>query len=119
MCPDAQPSPATNPDLRPELQRDVQRLLGRCLLRLQQYEHLMKAVLAHHEFAGPPNELEARLEERVSTFSGQTLGQLDLVQISGPVEQRSPECEAFQALSTASQTAGATRPWTPKRPSAN
>lgn len=40
-------SPATNA-LQP-LQRDVQRLLGRCLLRLQQYERLMKAIVAHHE----------------------------------------------------------------------
>ena len=37
----------------PCLQREVQRLLGRCLLRLQQYERLLKALVAHHELAGP------------------------------------------------------------------
>jgi hypothetical protein len=63
-------------DLRPELQWQVQRLLGRCLLRLQQYEHLMKAVLAHHELAGPVDELEALREERAKTFSRKSLGQL-------------------------------------------
>jgi len=35
------------------LQRDVQRMLGRCLLRLQQYEKLMKAIVAHHEISAP------------------------------------------------------------------
>ena len=33
------------------LQREVQRMLGRCLLRLQQYEQLMKAIVAHHEIS--------------------------------------------------------------------
>ena len=33
------------------LQREVLRLLGRCLLRLQQYEQLMKAIVAHHEIS--------------------------------------------------------------------
>lgn len=36
-----------------DLQREVQRLLGRCMLRLQQYERLLKAIVAHHELAGP------------------------------------------------------------------
>ena len=31
-----------------DLQREVQRLLGRCMLRLQQYERLIKAIVAHH-----------------------------------------------------------------------
>ena len=30
-------------------QHEVQRLLGRCLLRLQQYEKLVKAIVAHHQ----------------------------------------------------------------------
>ena len=38
------------PDPPLELQRDVQRKLGRCLLRLQQYEILLKALVAHDEF---------------------------------------------------------------------
>ena len=37
----------------PDLQREVQRLLGRCLLRLQQYERLLKALVAHHDACRP------------------------------------------------------------------
>jgi len=31
------------------LQQEVQRLLGRYMLRLQQYERLIKAMVAHHK----------------------------------------------------------------------
>jgi hypothetical protein len=61
---------------RPELQRDVQRLMGRCLLRLQQYERLMKAMLAHHELGGPMDQLEAQRAARVEKFSDKSLGAL-------------------------------------------
>ena len=44
-------------DHRPDLQRDFQRLPGRCMLRIQQYERLMKAMLAHHGLAGPVDTL--------------------------------------------------------------
>lgn len=57
-------------------QREVQRLLGRCLLRLQQYEHLIKAIVAHHEIAGPAHALEAIRAERVADAAGRTLGTL-------------------------------------------
>lgn len=63
-------------DPRPELQRDVQRLMGRCLLRLQQYERLMKAMLAHHELGGPMDELEAQRAARVEKFADKSLGTL-------------------------------------------
>ncbi|MEP6557997.1 MAG: hypothetical protein ABJB17_05930 [Burkholderiales bacterium] len=56
-----------------DLQRDVQRLLGRCLLRLQQYERLLKIVLAHHELAGPVDELEARRAAQIEKHSSKTL----------------------------------------------
>ena len=52
-------------DEPPDLQRDVQRLLGRCLVRLQQYERLMKAILAQHELSGPVHQLEAQRAERL------------------------------------------------------
>lgn len=60
----------------PESQRDVQRLLGRCLLRLQQYERLIKAIIAHHELAGPAPELPAILESRIQDAANKTLGHL-------------------------------------------
>jgi hypothetical protein len=55
---------------------EVQRHLGRCILRLQQYERLMKTVLAHCELAGPIDTLEANQREQVKEQSGKTLGRL-------------------------------------------
>jgi len=66
--------PVTNA-LQP-LQRDVQRLLGRCLLRLQQYERLMKAIVAHHEISGPAHSLEAIRAARIEDAATKTLGTL-------------------------------------------
>lgn len=63
-------------ELAPELQRDAQRLLGRCMLRIQQYERLMKAILAHHELAGPADTLESQRAERVTKLADKTLGTL-------------------------------------------
>lgn len=60
----------------PLIQREVQRLLGRCMLRLQQYEQLMKTMLAHHEMAGPVDTLEARRSLRVEKLSDKSLGHL-------------------------------------------
>ncbi len=57
-------------------QREVQRLLGRCLLRLQQYEGLLKSLLAHHEVSGPPAELQTRQAERVAALATTSLGNL-------------------------------------------
>lgn len=58
------------------LQHEVQRLLGRCLLRLQQYEHLIKAIVAHHEIAGPAHALESIRAARVADTASKTLGTL-------------------------------------------
>lgn len=66
----------TDEDRQPELQRNVQRLLGRCLLRIQQYERLIKAMLAEHEVAGPVEELAGTRASRVESFSDKSLGTL-------------------------------------------
>lgn len=58
------------------VQREIQRLLGRCLLRLQQYERLIKAIVAHHEISGPPHALEAIQAARVDDTARKTLGAL-------------------------------------------
>lgn len=58
------------------LQHEVQRLLGRCLLRLQQYEHLIKAIVAHHEIAGPAHALESIRAAHVADTASKTLGAL-------------------------------------------
>ena len=62
--------------LGPEIQRDVQRLLGRCMVRIQQYEKALKVLLAHHEIAGPVESLANQPAQRAEKLSGQTLGNL-------------------------------------------
>ena len=64
------------PDSPLELQRDVQRKLGRCLLRLQQYEILLKALVAHSDIAGSPAELQAVRDAQVASAQKKTLGTL-------------------------------------------
>lgn len=68
-------TPPTDDSL-PTLQREIQRMLGRCLLRLQQYERLIKALLAHHEIAGPAHALESIRAERFANAATKTLGTL-------------------------------------------
>ncbi|MGR0116453.1 OST-HTH/LOTUS domain-containing protein [Ralstonia pseudosolanacearum] len=69
----------TDPTIAPS-QHEVQRLLGRCLLRLQQYEKLVKTLLVHHELSGPVEDLErnrdARVRERSTNTLGQSIGEL-------------------------------------------
>ncbi|MGE6332930.1 OST-HTH/LOTUS domain-containing protein [Stenotrophomonas sp. NPDC077659] len=65
-----------SPDRPLELQRDVQRKLGRCLLRLQQYEILLKALVADGDIAGPPSGLQAVREAQVAWSHRKTLGTL-------------------------------------------
>ncbi|QHB70713.1 OST-HTH/LOTUS domain-containing protein [Stenotrophomonas sp. 364] len=57
-------------------QREVQRLLGRCLLRIQQYERLIKAIVAHHEICGTVSSLDAIRSARIAEASTKSLGLL-------------------------------------------
>jgi len=57
-------------------QREVQRLLGRCLIRLQQFEALLKAVVAFQDISGPVHSLEQIRDARVAEASEKTLGNL-------------------------------------------
>ena len=59
-----------------ELQHTVQLKLGRCLLRLQQYELLLKAMVADSEVEGPPDQLLARRDAKAAITRRQTLGTL-------------------------------------------
>lgn len=63
-------------DNLPALQREVQRRLGRCILQLQQYERLIKAVVGLHKVSGPPQALERARDARVDAAAGKTLGTL-------------------------------------------
>ena len=57
-------------------QQEVQRLLGRCLLQLQQYERLLKAITSNHELSGPAHALEAIRAKRIKSTASKTLGSL-------------------------------------------
>lgn len=59
-----------------QLQHEVQRLLGTCILRLQEYERLIKILVAHHQIAGPVHELMDRREANLSRTRISTLGPL-------------------------------------------
>jgi hypothetical protein len=57
-------------------QHEVQRKMGRCLLRLQQYEVLLKSIAAHQAIEGPGNKLQAIRDEKVDALRNKTLGHL-------------------------------------------
>lgn len=57
-------------------QHQVQRLLGRCLLRLQQYERLLKDVVAGYQHSGTLRTYESNRARRVDKTSIRTLGAL-------------------------------------------
>lgn len=59
-----------------QLQHEVQRLLGRCMLRLQQYERLIKILVAEHQIAGPVQEFEDRQKASRERTRTSTLGTL-------------------------------------------
>lgn len=73
---DAAASPAPDSARLAELQRAVQLKLGGCLLRLQQYERLLKAMVANTDLAGEPAQLQAVREAQVASVHKTTLGGL-------------------------------------------
>jgi hypothetical protein len=58
------------------MQQDVQRRLGQCLLGLQDYERVLKALLAEHEFSGPIEAIEKVKAGRAADIQYLTLGTL-------------------------------------------
>jgi hypothetical protein len=70
--------PAMNDGELQAQQREIQRLLGRCLLRLQQYERPIKAkaIVAHGDISGPAHALEGIRAARIDDASTKTLGTL-------------------------------------------
>lgn len=66
----------SNDDELRTLQQDVQRLLGRCMLRLQQYERLIKAMVADHKLSGPLDALEQTRSAQIEGTALKTLGTL-------------------------------------------
>lgn len=58
------------------LQQEVQRLLGRCMLRLQQYERLIKSMVAQHKVSGSILDLQRARAAQIDATAGKTLGTL-------------------------------------------
>lgn len=58
------------------MQHEVQRKLGRCMLRVQQYERLMKAMLAGMALEGTEATIESSLTVKATEVSDKTLGVL-------------------------------------------
>lgn len=75
LIPDCNMKMSKEDELRP-LQHDVQRLLGRCMLRLQQYERLIKAMVVDHKISGPMNALEQARSAQIDGTALKTLGTL-------------------------------------------
>ncbi|MCW5651108.1 MAG: hypothetical protein KIS62_15280 [Ramlibacter sp.] len=73
---DAAASPAPDSARLAELQRAVQLKLGGCIWRLQQYERLLKAMVANTDLAGEPAQLQALRDARVASVHKATLGGL-------------------------------------------
>lgn len=63
-----------------ELQRQVQRKLGRCLIRIQQYELLLKEVVGKRQVSGllrgPAKQLSTNLSAVTTNTMGQLVGEL-------------------------------------------
>ena len=73
---DAAASPAPDSTRLAELQRVAQHKLGGCIWRLQQYERLLKAMVANTDLAGEPAQLQALRDARVASVNKTTLGGL-------------------------------------------
>lgn len=58
------------------MQHEVQRKLGRCMLRVQQYERLMKTMLAAIALQGTPAQIESAKIENAGELNGKSLGTL-------------------------------------------
>lgn len=58
------------------LQYEVQRKLGRCMLRLQQYERLLKTMVAGMAVKGPIERFQAAQDQKLADMRTKTLGTL-------------------------------------------
>jgi hypothetical protein len=68
--------PTATEDELTSARQEVQRLFGHCLLRLQGYELLLKAVVATHELSAPIASIADVQAERVAGARNKTLGAL-------------------------------------------
>ena len=79
-------------------QRETQRLLGRCLLRIQQYERLLKAVLSASDVAIVAGGESAACVNRRASFSTMTLGGLASELFNSVVVVDAPDSDGDEPL---------------------
>lgn len=102
---DAPASPDTGSTLLTALQRAVQHKLGGCLLRLQQYELLLKVVVVNTDLAGEPARLEAIRDGQVAGVQKSTMGGLVSLLMGGYLRK---EDEPAPAEETSDKSPGNT-----------
>lgn len=68
--------PMATEDELTSARQEVQRLFGHCLLRLQGYELLLKAIVATHELSAPIANIADAQADRVARARNKTLGAL-------------------------------------------
>lgn len=88
-------------------QHEVQRKLGRCMLRLQQYERLLKAMVADMAVEGPVEQLQAVRTRQEAGVSDKSLGTLVRMFTNSHLTQASTES---QVESVDASGGGKTRP---------
>lgn len=57
-------------------QSEIQRKLGRCMIRLQQYERLLKSMVASMVVQGPLDQVQAVRDQQSAAVRNRTLGTL-------------------------------------------
>lgn len=85
-----------------DVQHEVERQLGRCMLRLQQYELLLKKMMSSMAVEGPLEQIEAILENRVTGMRSRTLGMLIADFVGHHLTSASPDDETDGAESGSS-----------------
>lgn len=76
------------------LQHEVQRKLGRCMLRLQQYERSFKAMVAGMAVEGPVEQFQAVQDRKRASMRTKTLGTLVGMFTGGHLTAASSDVEA-------------------------
>lgn len=74
--PEASQFTVDSDDVLKALQHEVQRKLGRCMLRLQQYERLLKTMVAGMAVKGPIERFQAVQDQKLADMRTKTLGTL-------------------------------------------
>ena len=79
----------------PGLQPIVQRKLGRCLLRLQQYERQLKVIVAHSKLSGPADRLEQTISCAQRETMGTLVGRLTESFLTPPTNEEESQTQAY------------------------